>query len=109
MVTPVIAIAAALTPALWVWFSRCHPAWSLSVHARFYTGAGYLSSLIATYFVLVDGGTSWVFGAAWAAAAVAMFWAGLVALRSVMHRQYSTAMSLETINADQVQSQGPLL
>lgn len=109
MVTPVIAIAAALTPALWVWFSRCHPAWSLSVHARFYTGAGYLSSLIATYFVLIDGGTSWVFGAAWAAAAVAMFWAGLVALRSVMRRQYSTAMSLETINADQVQSQRPLL
>lgn len=108
MVTPVIAIAAVLTPALWVWFSRCHPAWSLSVHARFYTGAGYLSSLIATYFVLVDGGISWVFGAAWAAAAVAMFWAGLVALRSVMRRQLSTAMSLETINADQVQSQGPL-
>ena len=109
MVTPVIAVAAALTPALWVWLSRCHPAWPLSVHARFYTGAGYLSALIATYFVFVDGGSSWVFGAAWAAAALAMFWAGLVALRSVMRRQHSTAMSLETINAPQVPSQGPLL
>ena len=109
MVTPVIAVAAALTPALWVWLSRCHPAWSLSVHARFYTGAGYLSALIALYFVLVDGGTSWVFGAAWAAAAVALFWAGLAALRSVIRRQHSTAMSLETITAPQVQSQGPLL
>ncbi|AQA01463.1 hypothetical protein BVC93_02330 [Mycobacterium sp. MS1601] len=105
MVTPVFAIAVAVMLAVLGRFTRSHPAWHLSVHARFYMGAGYLSSLIATYFFLADGGASWVFGAAWAVAAVSMFGAGYLALLGVVRRQHAAALSMETIEVDQVQPQ----
>lgn len=100
MVTTVTAIAVAAGLLAVHRHIRRHPAWAVSARARFCVSIGYPMVAIAAYFVVAapaQTGWDWVFGLAWAVAAIASFTAGLTALGRVLRGQHNAAMSMETI------------
>lgn len=100
MVTTVTAIAVALALLAVDRFVRRHPAWAVSARARYCIGIGYPMVAIATYFFVgapAQTGWDWIFGLAWACAAVVAFGAGFTALQRVLQRQHRASLSMETI------------
>lgn len=100
MVTTVTAIGVALALLAMDRYIRRHPAWDVSTRARYCVSIGYPMAAIAAYFFVgapAQTGWDWVFGLAWALAALACFATGFAALQRVLRRQQRASLSMETI------------
>ncbi|WP_232374766.1 hypothetical protein [Mycolicibacterium mengxianglii] len=84
----------------WHLRTRRHPAWKLSSDARFYITLGYPMIAIAVYWFVEspsNTGLEWLFGNAWALAAMVSFVLGFTALDDVPRQHQRASKSIETI------------